>query len=317
MPVLHRIDPQYVPVIQQVPIIDLTDIGAARTALQQVFAMVGTAPPHPQIERSDHEVPNAAGSPDAEVRLYRPRSGGTGLPGLVWIQGGGYVLTAADPDDQWCEQIAHDLQCVIVSVIWRRAPEAPFPAAHDDCYAALSWLAGNAEALGVDPARIAVAGASSGGGAAAAVALRARDEGKIALLHQLLIYPMLDDRNTSPSSHEVTDPELWNRSSNLLAWQAYLGASYGTDSVSAYAAPARAEDLAGLAPTTILTAELDMFRDENLEFARRLLEAGVPTELHMYPAVHHGFDRHNPQGTQARRLFADRDAALRRAFGIA
>lgn len=314
MPVIDRIDPEYLPVLRQLPIVDLHDIGNARAALHQVFAMMGSQPPHPGIERSDHAIPNAPGSPDANIRLYRPKQTSGQLPALIWIQGGGYVLTTNDPDDQWCEHMAHELQCVVVSVIWRRAPEHPFPAAHDDCYAALQWLSRNALKLGVDKGRIAVGGASSGGGAAAAVALRARDEGKIALLHQLLIYPMLDDRNITASSHQVTDAELWNRSSNELAWRAYLGKSYGTKDVSPYAAPARAGDLAGLAPATILTGELDLFRDENIDYATRLLSAGVPTEFHMYPAVHHGFDRHNPEGTQARRLFADRDGALRRAF---
>lgn len=313
MSVLDRVDAEYLPVIKLVPPIDLADIAAARTALQAVFAMAGTSDPHPGVDRSDHAIPNAPGAPDALIRLFRP-SGVTGdLPGLVWIQGGGYVLTSANPDDVWCERIAHDLQCVVASVIWRRAPEHPFPAAHDDCYAALRWMIANAATLGVDAGRIVVGGASSGGGAAAAVALRARDEG-LPLRHQLLIYPMLDDRNATRSSHLVTDRELWNRSNNILAWQAYLGAAYGTDAVSPYAAPARAADLGGLAPATILTGELDLFVDENLAYAQRLLAADVPTELHMYPAVHHGFDVHNPDGHQARRMLADRDAALRRAF---
>jgi len=311
--VLDRVDAEYLPVIKLVPPIDLADIAAARTALQAVFAMAGTPDPHPGVDRSDHAIPNAPGAPDALMRLFRPRGVTGDLPGLVWIQGGGYVLTSANPDDVWCERIAHDLQCVVASVIWRRAPEHPFPAAHDDCFAALRWMVANAATLGVDAGRIVVGGASSGGGAAASVALRARDEG-LPLRHQLLIYPMLDDRNATRSSHLVTDPELWNRSNNILAWQAYLGAAYGTDEVSPYAAPARASDLGGLAPATILTGELDLFVDENLAYAQRLLAADVPTEFHMYPAVHHGFDVHNPDGHQAKRMLADRDDALRRAF---
>jgi len=313
MSVLNRVDEEYLSIIRQVPVIDLTDIDAARAAIKAVFAMAGTVEPHPEVIRSDHSIPNVPGAPDARIRVYRPRNAIGELPGLVWIQGGGYVLTTANPDDQWCERIAHDLQCVVASVIWRRAPEHPFPAAHDDCYATLKWMIASENAIGVNADLIAVGGASSGGGAAAALALRARDEG-LPLLHQLLIYPMLDDRNTTRSSHLVTDLELWNRANNILAWQAYLGDAYGTDGVSPYAAPARAADLSGLAPATILTGELDLFVDENIEYAQRLLAADVSVEFHLYPAVHHGFDVHNPNGRQAKRLLQDRDDALRRAY---
>ena len=313
MSVLDRVDAEYLPVIKLVPPIDLSDIVAARAALQAVFAMFAAADPRPDVARSDHAIPNAPGAPDARIRLFRPRNATGILPGLVWIQGGGYVLTSANPDDQGCERMAHDLQCVVASVMWRRAPEHPFPAAHDDCFATVQWMSANAGTLGVDADRIAVGGASSGGGAAAAVALRARDEG-LHLCHQLLVYPMLDDRNVTRSSHLVTDPELWNRSNNILAWQAYGGDRYGSDDVSPYAAPTRAQDVTGLAPATILTGELDLFVDENIEYAQRLLAADVPVEFHLYPAVHHGFDVHNPQGRQAMRMLADRDEALRRAF---
>lgn len=316
MPVLDRVDPEYLPIIHMVPLIDLNEIDAARAALHQVFAMAGTPDPHPDVIHEDHVLPPGPDGVGARVRTYRPRAATGVLPATIWIQGGGYVLTTLDPDDQWCERIALDQQCLVASVIWRRAPENPFPAAHDDCFGTLEWLVANATTLAIDATRIVVAGASSGGGAAASVALHARDAG-IALKHQLLIYPMLDDRNVSRSSHEVTDPELWNRANNILAWKAYLGANHGTDNVSAYAAPARAATLEGLASTTILTGELDLFVDENLEYAQRLLAAKVPVELHLYPAVHHGFDRHNPGGLQARRIVADFDQALRSAFAPA
>ncbi|CAN5205011.1 alpha/beta hydrolase [soil metagenome] len=316
MPVLDRVDPEYLPIINMVPIIDLADLAGARAALQAVFAAVGTAESNPAVSRSDHSTPGLPGEPEVAVRLFKPAGVTAPLPTLLWIQGGGYVLTAADPDEQWCETIAHDLQCAVISVIWRRAPEAPFPGAHADCYAALLWAAANAAALGLDPERLVVGGASSGGGAAAGVALRARDEGTVRIAHQLLLYPMLDDRDVSRSSGQVTDPELWNRKNNGIAWRAYLGESYGTDKVSPYAAPARTASVGGLPPTTILTGELDLFVDENIEYAQRLLAADVPTELHVYPSVHHGFDRHNPAGATAKRFLADRDHALARAFAI-
>jgi acetyl esterase/lipase len=179
--------------------------------------------------------------------------------------------------------------------------------------AGLRWAHARTD-LGYDPSRIILAGASAGAGAAAALALRVRDEGGIDILHQLLIYPMLDDRNETPSSHRITDPELWNRRCNEFAWKAYLGSAYGSDDVSPYAAPARAKDLAGLPPATIFTGGFDLFADEDIIYAQRLRQAGIEVELHLYPAVHHGFDRHNPEGRMAKRFFADRDAAIVRAF---
>jgi acetyl esterase/lipase len=311
MPVFHRIDAEYVPVFAVAPRIDLTDIAAARTALHELFALSGPATSDPDVERSDLVAPGLSGNPDIAMRMHRPRGAVGSLPCLFWIQGGGYVLTSLDPDDRWCQSIARDLQCVVISVVWRRAPEHPFPACHEDCYGGLRWVVQNAKVLGVDPARVVVGGASSGGGAAAGVALRVRDDGEFRIAHQLLIYPMLDDRNETRSSKTVTDPELWNRQSNEIAWAAYLG---GAASVSHFAAPARAVTLDGLAPATILTAELDLFVDENIIYAQRLMASGVPVELHVYPAVHHGFDIHNPAATISKRFFADRDAVLRRAF---
>jgi acetyl esterase/lipase len=245
------------------------------------------------------------------MRMHRPRGVTGPLPCLFWIQGGGYVLTSVDPDDLLCQSLSRDLQCVVIAVVWRRAPEHPFPACHDDCYGGLRWVVQNAESLDIDPARVVVGGASSGGGAAAGVALRVRDEGEFAIAHQVLVYPMLDDRNETRSSHSVTDPELWNRQCNEIAWAAYLG---GAQTVSHYAAPARATTLERLAPATILTAELDLFVDENIDYAKRLMAANVPVELHVYPAVHHGFDIHNPQAATSMRFAADRNAVLRRAF---
>ena len=314
MTVMHRVDPELAAVVRMMPAIDLADIPAARDALQAVFALVNTAAPNPEIDRTDHGVPGRDGRADVAGRLFRPRSAAGALPGPCWIQGGGYVLTAADLDDQWCEDIAQTQNCVVISVGWRRAPEAPYPAAHDDCYGTFVWAVDNAKSLDIDASRVAIGGASSGGGAAAGVALRARDRAEAPLVHQLLIYPMIDDRNVTASSQAVTDPELWSRHNNVLAWQAYLGDLYGTDRVPPYAAPYRATDLAGLAPATILTAELDLFVDENIAYAQRLMHAGVPTELHVYPGANHGFDRLNPGARVSRRMLADRDEALARAF---
>lgn len=150
--------------VRQVPIIDLTDIDAARAALHEVFRQINVAPPNPAVERTDETAPGIGGGPAVRMRRFRPSGTREVLPCLYWIQGGGYVLTSLDLDDQWCEQIADQLHCTVISVDWRRAPEHPFPAASDDCYAGLSWVMQNAKALDIDPHRVVVGGASSGGG---------------------------------------------------------------------------------------------------------------------------------------------------------
>ena len=187
--------------------------------------------------------------------------------------------------DRWCL----DPGMVAVSVGYRRAPETPYPGALEDCYRALQWTVTNAEALGIFPSRIGVYGASAGGGLATALALLARDLGEIDIAFQFLQYPMLDDRQMTPSSQH-DDLHLWSRRSNEFGWKAYLGDLYGSDGIPGYAAPARAKVLEGLPPTYICVGTMDGFRDENITYAQRLLHAGVPTELHVLPGVPHGFD---------------------------
>ncbi|MHA3791117.1 alpha/beta hydrolase [Sphingomonas sp. YL-JM2C] len=314
MSVLDRIDPEYLPIVKMVPIIDLEDVAAARAALKAVFEAAGASPRDPLVVSADHHVPGWDGAPDVLVRTFRPADATGDLPALLWIQGGGYVLGAADLDDALCGQLAIEQQCLVASVAYRRAPEAPFPAASDDCYAAARWLFAKVGELDIDASRIAVGGASAGGGAAAALALRARDGGDFAFVHQLLIYPMIDDRNDSDSARRITDPELWSHKNNMLAWKAYLGDAHGSDDVSPYAAPSRATDLGGLPPAAIFVGELDVFLDESIDYARRLIAAGVSAELHLYPAVHHGFDVHKVDAATSRRFIADRSHALSRAF---
>ena len=198
----------------------------------------------------------------------------------------------------------------MLMVDYRVAPEHPHPTPVEDCYAALRWLADNATTLGVDPARIAVMGDSAGGGLAAGVALLARDRGGPALAQQLLIYPMLDDRAQTP------DPELlpfltWTYDDNVTGWAALLGESVGSDTVSAYAAPARATDVTGLPATYIDTGDLDIFRDEDIAYARRLADAGVPTELHLHPGCPHAFEALAREADVSKRAIGDRIRRLR------
>lgn len=305
-----RLDPELVAGYRARPVLDFKDLAGVRSLFH---ARPSASLSHPDVERAD-DVAVANDDEPVRVRVFRPRGEAGPLPCLYWIPGGGYVLTSPDLDDEWCERIALRHRCAVVAVEWRRAPEHPFPAAADDCYGGLAWLTRETDALGIDPARIMIGGMSSGGGSAAGLALLVRDRGELQIVHQLLVYPMLDDTSTTPSSHAVTDPRLWHREANVIAWRAYLGDTFGTDDVSPYAAPTRMADLSGLAPATMLTGELDLFADEDIDYAQRLMAAGVSVELHVYRGAPHGFPRMNPHAAVTRRFHADCDAAIERAL---
>jgi acetyl esterase/lipase len=293
--------------------IDLHDVPAARRMMDELAAaQMAKATRAEGIDSEDGRVPGPAGAPEVMVRVYRPRERPVRLPALVWIHGGGYVLGSMARDDLLAAHLSAAAQCVVVSVDYRLAPEHPFPAPVEDCYAALAWLAASSEALGVDPARIAIGGASAGGGLAAGLALLARDRGEVAVRFQLLVYPMIDDRNVAPAGPGAPDTFVWSRENNAMGWRAYLGGAPGGADISPYAAAARAADLAGLPPAYIPVGDVDLFLEENLEYARRLLAAGVPTELHVYPGAFHGFNGFVPGAAISRRFNAERDAVLRR-----
>ncbi|MQA14704.1 MAG: alpha/beta hydrolase fold domain-containing protein [Pseudonocardiaceae bacterium] len=309
-------DPELAVVFPHLPVLDLGDVPRAREVLSQMLAEANAdVEPAPNVRRRDHVVPGAAGAPDVKVRSYRPADQTEPLPCLYWIHGGGHVLGSVDQDDPLAEHYVNSVGCVVVSVDWRRAPEHPYPAPMDDCYAGLKWACENATELQINPQRIAVGGASSGGGSAAGLILLARDRGEIPVCYQLLIYPMIDDRNVTPSSQSITEPRVWNRESNIIGWRCYLGHEAGTtEDVPVYAAPSREQDLHGLPPAFIAVGDLDLFLDEDIEYAQRLLQAGVPTELHVYAGAFHGFDLLGPGTEISHRLMSDRDRALRRAF---
>jgi acetyl esterase/lipase len=250
---------------------------------------------------------------EVPVRIYRPTERAAGaVAAIVWMHGGGLMAGTYDWDQPDLDRIVAATGCIAVSVDYRLAPETPFPGALDDCFVALEWVRDAAAELGVDAGRIAIGGASAGAGLAAACALRARDAG-MPLVHQHLIYPMLDDRQITVSS-QWDLLAVWPRELNAFAWQCYLGPLYDSDDVPVYAAPARADDLAGVAPAYIHVGGLDGFVDENLDYAARLLAADVAVELHVLPAVPHGFDQVAPEATVTRTATALSDAALARVL---
>ncbi len=312
-----RLDEQSKAALEMIPenLLDLSDISATRAALDGLMtALFASAPDVPGVTVEDHWAPGAPGDPDVMVRVYTPTGVEKPVPGMYWIHGGGMVLGDVSMNDLDCKGVAVEMGCVVASVEYRLAPEHPHPAPIEDCYAGLKWLADNAASLGVDKEKIAIGGASAGGGLAAALALLARDRGEVEIIFQQLIYPMLDDRNITHSSHYVQHPKVWNRNANLAGWSALLGKPAGADDVSPYAAPARAEDLSGLPPAFIIVGELDLFLDEDLEYAQRLIQAGVPTELHVFPGAFHGSDAMVPMSETSQRWAAITKAALRQAL---
>ena len=245
-----------------------------RAALTQLLAAM-EVPPNPNVNSEDRTVPGPEGAPDVRVRVYRPVTGSGPLPGIYFIHGGGMILGDIEGEDAAASAICDRVGAVVVSVDYRLAPEHPHPAPVEDCYAGLTWMARNAGDLGIDPERLAVYGGSAGGGLTVAVCLLARDRGFPAIRFQMPIYPMIDDRNETPSSHEISDIGIWDRAANIEAWAWYLGDGKPDE----YAAPARAEDLSGLPPAFIDVGTVDLFRDEDIAFAMRLMAAGVPVEL--------------------------------------
>jgi acetyl esterase/lipase len=237
------------------------------------------------VERIDHVVP---GDPEVPVRVHRAKGADGGRPCVYSIHGGGYVVGSYDMDDPIFDELCPKLDVVGVSVEYRLAPETPYPGPLEDCYRGLRWTHEHADELGIDPSRIGVMGVSAGGGLAAALALLARDRGEVPVAFQLLDSPMLDDRQITPSSQQ-DGLAVWSRGSNTFGWKSYLGDLYGCDDMPYTAAPARTHDLSGLPPAFVSVGAVDGFRDEDVDYALRLNQAGVPTELHVYPGACHGY----------------------------
>jgi acetyl esterase/lipase len=246
--------------------------------------------PGPDVTVRELLVPGLDGAPEVALRIFQPAGISAAAPALLWFHGGGMIVGSPEQDDRTNVEFVGELGVTVAAVRYRLAPDNPAPAAVNDAYAGLRGLVANAAELHIDTTRIAVGGASAGAGVAAGLVLLAHDRGEFAIAFQLLIYPMLDDRTTLRTDIGQRDVRVWTPKSNRYGWGAYLGDAVGRPDVSPYAAPARRDDLSGLPPTWIGVGTLDLFHDEDVEYARRLTAAGVPCELHVVPGAFHGFD---------------------------
>lgn len=266
-----------------------------------------------QVRRTDHRIPGHQGD-EIEVTVLEAEGRTGPSPVVFHIHGGGMIIgdrfTGLPQFLPWITELG----AVVVTVEYRLAPEYPDPFPVEDCYAGLVWTADHADELGLDLGRLLIAGASAGGGLAAGTALLARDRGGPPLVGQLLIYPMLDDRDATVSTAQIDGVGVWDRTSNVTGWSALLGDRKGTDDVSIYAAPARATDLSGLPPTYLDCATAEVFRDEDVAYATALWHAGVQAELHVWPGGFHAFDLMAPETPMARAMTATRDAWVARVL---
>jgi acetyl esterase/lipase len=308
----HLVDPELAQVLAQLPSFEVNEatLSSVRAVELPTDPAITT-----EVDCVERKLPGPLDNPSVRVLIYTPPSPALPLPAVLHIHGGGYVVGKPEMSDARNRLLAQRVGCVVMSVDYRLAPETPFPGAVEDCYAALLWLHRNADEVGVDPRRIAISGESAGGGLAASLALLARDRGEVPVCFQQLIFPMIDDRTGSVGdAHPYAGEFLWTAASNRYGWRSLLNAAPGDEGISPYAAAARAPTLAGLAPAFIAVGALDLFVEEDIEYARRLIHAGVPTELHVYPGAFHGYLM-APQARVTRQADHDADTAMRIAFG--
>lgn len=287
----HLVDREIAPIIDLFPRVDLdaAPIARIRARAAETYSIL----PPPVIAPEKLFVPSIHGGPDIMVFLYRPAETRAGGGAILHIHGGGMVMGSVEQMQAGPAALAAAAGVPVASVEYRLAPEHPFPAPQEDCHSALSWLAAQANTLGFDANRIVVAGESAGGGLAAALAIMARDLGGPAIAGQLLTYPMLDHRtggDACPYDNPATGEFIWTRASNRFGWRALQGDYKADDARRGWFSPSLADDLTGLPPAYIATGSLDLFFDENLDYARRLVAAGVPVDLHSYAGAIHAFN---------------------------
>jgi acetyl esterase/lipase len=265
------------------------------------------------FEVDELRVPGAPGERDVTLVSARPAGVSGPLPLLYYMHGGGMIMgNARSILPQLLGDWAAELELAVVSVEYGLAPQVPYPGAVEDCYAGFVWVAAHAAELGIDPHRLVIGGKSAGAGLAAALALLTRDRGGPTPIGQLLLCPMLDDRNDTFSSHQMAGVDTWDRTSNATAWQALLGDRCGAPDLPPYAAPARATDLSGLPPAYIDVGSVETFRDEDVAYANAIWRAGGQAELHVWPGGFHGFDTFAPQAALSGDALAARTRWLRR-----
>jgi acetyl esterase/lipase len=292
---LHLVDPDLFDYLALAQIADISDenIGAARTIVMELItSRLENLNENSVILREQLMIPGRGDQPDLRAVIHRPtKPSATPRPAYFHVHGGGYVMGSPEMTQDRNRVVAEESDCHVITPAYRIAPETVFPGAIEDCYTALLHIYHHASGLGIDPNRIVIGGESAGGGLAAALCLLVRDRGEVPLAGQYLIYPMLDDRTgMDVTRNEFAGEFGWTPANNRYGWSSILGDAYGTDRVSQYAAPARATDLSSLPPTFIAVGALDLFVDECLEYSQRLIRAGVPTELRVYPGAYHAFD---------------------------
>jgi len=315
--VTYNFDPELRPFLELLPARPAGDVpvdmATVRAYATQMTAAINATADVSALSVEDHVVTGAHDAPDVPVRVYAPASLDTTVAAILYIHGGGFTVGSVDMEHFNAVRLANELGVVVVSVEYRLAPEDPYPAALDDCYAALQWVHNEAAQLGIDAARVAVVGNSAGGGLGAGLALLARDRGGPPICFQFLGIPELDDRLETPSMQAFVDTPMWSRPSAEASWRAYLGTLHG-GAVPPYAAPARATDLFGLPPAYVSTMEYDPLRDEGILYALRMLQSAVDVELHSFPRTFHGSTAMTTAAVTQRQL-AEMVVVLRSALG--
>jgi acetyl esterase/lipase len=293
-----RIDPEFESVLTAPPayLAAWTDENVKNKVSRDItFPAAPPTPPDPKVNFYNRFIPGPEGAPDVRVRIYEPKEKKELLPGVLYLHYGGYSVGSPEHEDYECIKYVKEINCVIVSVDYRMAPENTAPAASEDCYAALVWLEAHAKELGVDSSRLAVTGFSAGGGLTVAVALMARDRQGPKLVFQMPIAPTMDDRMKTASTLGFIDKRALNYESCKNIWNQYLGEGHETlEDISPYVAPARATDLTGLPPCYAFVGDLDPHRDETIEYVSRLSQAGIPAGFSLYAGGIHGFQLENP-----------------------
>ncbi|WP_326567994.1 alpha/beta hydrolase [Amycolatopsis rhabdoformis] len=311
----YVLDPELAAVAPMIPALDFSDVAGVRAVAKAAMEAGQEYVSERPLSVEDVVLPANQDAPELRLRVYAPVDREGAIPGLLYLHGGGFVTGELSSVDNQCRRTADQTGVAVVNVGYRLAPENPYPAALDDCHRALGWLAGEAgRSRGIDPARLGVLGESSGGGLAAALALVAKDRGGPALAAQFLDAPTVDDRLGTDSMRDLPGTPTWNAANSPYSWQYYLGdIARGGPDVPAYAAPARAkvEHLVGLPPAWVSAYQVDPTRDEGLDYARHLIEAGVPTELHHYAGAFH-LAHFIPGTTIGERLLTARLDAIRR-----